>query len=570
MFELRGFQQRAHEECVRHFAEGKRRVMMVGPPRTGKNTMIAYQADAAASKGHRVLCWAHKRELVGEVQKRLSTQIRSRHRVGFIMSGMEPNPTARIQLMSTATGIRRAKNLKWLKDTAIIIGDEAHRIKSNGQFNVLLPMFPGARVIGYTATPFRNDGKGFEDLFDAIVQITTFQEQVDARVLVPSIVYHPDVSVSLDGVQVRYGTDGKDFDQSELSERYTEIKALEGLYGLWMRQTRGHMQTMCFNVDKKSNHAVCAYIRSKGVNAVSIDEGTPMDNPRIGPDGNPIGRKQLLEKYYKGPFCENPIMWLNNVGLFSEGIDAPMTKCVILNYATLSLSKLIQSAARGSGAMFDGDNWLIDPRTGRNYKEKVIILDMGNNFVRHMTTLETYDQFGFDLSGKPKKGNAPTRECPECHVLISINSSTCPHCGAELPKGPPSITGEVKKVGANEVDFKVLDHDQVTVRKMLDLMSNDEAVVKHCHVAWLRINALVNRKGDPNAYARSIILDKYKSDPEKCLSDINSGHSYKLDREKLMEIVSSPAKLEDFLTKREIKSSCHERYLRFKTSFIRL
>lgn len=542
---------------------------MVGPPRTGKNTMIAFQADAAASKGACVVCWAHKTELVGEVLKRLKTQIATKHNVGIIMAGHEQLPGAKIQLMSTATGVRRINKLSWLRPH-LIIGDEGHRMLSNGQLNTLLPKWPNARVIAYTATPFRNDGKSFENVFDAIVQITTFQDQIDAKVLVPSVVYHPDVSMSLDGVHTSYGSDGKEYDAEEQEEIITDIKSLEGLYGLWMKRTGGKFQTMCFNVNKKSNKVVCEYMRSKGINAVAIDESTPKDNRQFDKNGNPIGRKQLLEKFYKGPFCDNPIMFLANVALFSEGIDAPTTKCVILNYATLSLSKLIQSSARGSGAMFGPDGqWLIDPRTGRNYKEKVIILDMGNNFIRHKTTLETYDTFGFDLSGKPKKRDAPSRECPSCHILISINCKTCPACGEEMPVMPKE-QGRARKVGADEVDFLVLDQDQVTVQRMLDNLKDDASVVKFCHIAWLRINALVNRKGDPVDYARRIILEKYAADPQMCLDAINNGHSHKLDGAMLMEVTGDRKKLEEFLEKREKRHMTFDRFERFKKNMLRL
>lgn len=566
---LYDYQLSTHEANKQMFKDGHRRIINAGCPRIGKGTIIAYQCVEAAKNGAQVLVIVHKRELIFEIQKRLREQMGAS--CGIIMAGEPMQPNKRIQLMSVATGLRRIAKLKWL-NPALIIGDECHRMLSAGQMKIINEHYPNARVIGYSATPFRNDKKRFDEAgFTALHQITSFQAQIERRVLVPSITYHPDVSVSLDGVRIRVTSEGMDFDQGQLSDRYSDIEVLEGLYKLWMRKTGGRLQTMAFNVDKKNNNTVVAYFRSKGVNAVAVDEGTPMDCNKIDKHGNPVGRKQILEKFYKGPFCENPIMYLGNISLFGEGIDCPSVKCVIANYASLSLSKVIQTTARGSGAMFGPDKkWLIDPRTGRNYKDKVIILDMGNNFIRHKVTLDTYDQFGFDLSGKQKpQREAPTRECPECHVLISINCRNCPECGAELPIKPKNSKEDLKEL-STMVDFKVLDQDQVTVQRMLDNLKDDASVVKFCHIAWLRINALVNRKGDPVDYARRIILEKYAADPQMCLDAINNGHSHKLDGKMLREITGDRKKLEEFLEKREKRHMTFDRFERFKKNMLRL
>ena len=482
------------------------------------------------------------------------------------MSGEPMNPNCKAHVMSVATGIRRVSKLKWL-NPKLVIGDEAHRILSNGQLNVLLPQFPNAHVLGFTATPFRNDKKRFDEVFTALVQITDFQSQIERRILVPSITYHPDVSVSLDGVRIRVTSEGVDFDQHQLSERYSDIEVLEGMYRLWMRKTGGKLQTMAFNVDKKNNKIVTAFFRKMGVNAVAVDESTPMTSNKIDKYGNPVGRKEILEKFYKGPFCDNPIMYLGNISLFGEGIDCPSVKCVIANYASLSLSKVIQTTARGSGAMFGPDGkWLIDPRTGGYYKEKVIILDMGNNFIRHKTTLDTYDQWGFDLSGKQKpKREAPTRECPECHVLISINCKNCPECGAELPVAPRGSKEELKEL-STKVEFQVLDADQTTVRNMLENLKSDETVIRACPVQWLRINSLVNRKGDPTAYARDIMKEKYARKPDDLLRDLRIK---KEDMERLLD-PNNHDELTKFLENREIRANTNEKFKRFSKSMLNI
>jgi DNA repair protein RadD len=564
-FSLYDYQLAAHEEVKRLFKEGHKRILLVGPPRIGKGTMIAHSAVEVAKRGGQVLVWIHRRELVYEVQKRLREQFGVS--CGLIMAGEPMHPKRHIQLMSVATGIRRVAKLKWL-NPRLVIGDEAHRILSNGQLNVLLPQFPDAYVLGFTATPYRNDKKRFDEVFTKLIQITTFAEQIERGVLVPSVVYHPDVAIGLDGVRTRVTSEGMDFDQQQLSEKYSDIEVLEGLYKLWMKRTGGKMQTMCFNVDKKNNKIVTAFFRKMGVNAVCVDEETPQTSTKIDKYGNPVGRREILSKFYKGPFgVDNPIMFLGNIGLFSEGIDCPSVKCVIGNYATLSISKLIQSLARGSGAMFGPDKkWLIDPRTGAPYKSRVIVLDMGSNFVRLGTSLDAYDAFGFSLDGKPKKDReAPVRECPECRAVISINCKTCPECGSVLPIKEKTSAEELKEL-SSKVDFHVLDVDQVTVKRMLDELKSDETVIRSCPTQWLRINAMVNRRGEPNSYARSILKEKYARKPDDLLRDL------RIKKEELEELLDSKnhSKLEKFLENREIRANTHSKFVRFSKSMLNI
>jgi DNA repair protein RadD len=58
------------------------------------------------------------------------------------------------------------------------------------------------------------------------------------------------------------------------------------------------------------------------------------------------------------------------------------------------------------------------------------VLDFGGNVLRHGPV----DQIRIrDVSAGGSGGEAPAKECPECHALIAAGYSTCPECGYQFP-----------------------------------------------------------------------------------------------------------------------------------------
>jgi len=247
------------------------------------------------------------------------------------------------------------------------------------------------------------------------------------------------------------------------------------------------MTTLVFNVDKKHNIAVCEYFKSMGVNAVYVDEETPSHE-----------RDAVVRRFKEGPFSVNPIQVLCNIGLFTEGLDAEYTRCVVLNYATKSFVKYVQSAARGSRPCWNSDytDWLRNP-DGRYYKEKVVILDFGGNTIAH-GMLPDYDLFGFDLSGQKKKGEAPVKVC-ECRQVIYASYKVCPHCGYEFPaekkKDTKKFSDEVEMEEANTTKH---------LQKMILGMGQEQ--IWSAHAGYLRIIGIT--KGYKESWPYDVLKDR--------------------------------------------------------------
>ena len=110
---------------------------------------------------------AHRRELIDQCSDKLR-QFDVNH--GVIMAGRSANIGARTQVASIQTFTIRKENKFFNKPNAdVIILDEAHRSVSKS-FKDLIEEYPEAYVIGLTATPVRNDGKGLGGIYDDLIE----------------------------------------------------------------------------------------------------------------------------------------------------------------------------------------------------------------------------------------------------------------------------------------------------------------------------------------------------------------------------------------------------------------
>jgi superfamily II DNA or RNA helicase len=95
-------------------------------------------------------------------------------------------------------------------------------------------------------------------------------------------------------------------------------------------------------------------------------------------------------------------------------------------------------------------------------KENCLILDFAENLVRHgpVDMLKAGDR-----PGKSGTGEAPARECPECHRVCHASVRVCPECGFEFPRdekpkhnarasNAPVVSGDVD---AAPREFEVLE-----------------------------------------------------------------------------------------------------------------
>jgi len=133
------------------------------------------------------------------------------------------------------------------------------------------------------------------------------------------------------------------------------------------------------------------------------------------------------------------LKYLCNVNVLTTGFDAPHIDCVALVRPTLSPGLYYQMVGRGFRL--------------HSSKSNCLVLDFGGNVLRHGPV----DQIRI-RERDAGTGQAPAKECPECHTVVAAGYSKCPECGFEFP--PP----ERSKHEAKASEAGILS-GQVTVEK---------------------------------------------------------------------------------------------------------
>jgi DNA repair protein RadD len=226
MIKLRDYQKRGVDLIKESFMRGNRRVMAIAPPGAGKGTVICKLAVDAAMKANRCLIAVHRPDLLdgpNSISVRLEEQF-GFHNYGWYMAG-KPKGEKPVMLGSKDTMIRR----KIAKNIDLVIIDECHRVASL-TYQKLLAKFPNAYIIGFTATPFRGDKKTFENDFDDLIQMATYQELVKKGKLVKTRAIAPNIDLDLTGLHLR----GGDFKNDELLERYDNERIYTGIVNKWL------------------------------------------------------------------------------------------------------------------------------------------------------------------------------------------------------------------------------------------------------------------------------------------------------------------------------------------------
>lgn len=388
---LRDYQELAVEAVRDSYRRGNRRTLLVSPTGSGKTLMFSYIASGVARNGKRVLIIAHRRELLRQISKALTT---AGVKHGLLTGGSTGIPQSNVIVASVFTLVNR---LKFFPAPDLIIGDEAHHFTPNSSWGQVVAAFPKALVLGVTATPERLDGKGLGELFEDMVMGPTVAELTEQEYLSPADVYAPS-RPDMKGVHTRMG----DFVKAEL-ENLMDKPSITGSAVAHYTKLAPGRKAIAFCVSVKHARDVAEDFRNAGYSAYHIDGGMK--------EGE---RDQVLKDFEGGK-----IQVLTSCDLVSEGFDLPAVEVAILLRPTQSLSLYLQQCGRA-----------IRPAPG---KEKTIILDHAGNTARHGFIDEPRD-WTLDAD-KIKQRRAVAKEkppevrtCPECFAMHAT-LPVCPKCG---------------------------------------------------------------------------------------------------------------------------------------------
>lgn len=418
MIPLRPYQLEVIERVRDVLRTGKRRVVVVLPTGAGKTVVTAHIVGNSVERGKRSVFLAPRRELVRQTFAKLVRNGLAPSQVGIVMAGTSSRlldaaapspaslddqrlwdlyarrrPQAAVQVASIDTLRSRA-----LPPADLVIVDECHRSISPG-CREILSHYGTSIILGLTATPYRADGRGLDELYeDLVVGASPSQLVAEGFLVAPKAFGVPKESMpDLSGVKIK----GGDYDAVQLGEACDRAELVGDIVEHWQRLAQG-VRTVVFAASVSHSKRIAARFREAGIAAEHLDGTTPTAD-----------RDAILRRLERG---ETRVVV--NVGVLCEGWDMPSVKCLVLARPTKSLGLYLQMAGR-----------ILRPFEGLG----AIILDHAGCVTEH--GFPTQDR-EFSLEGRKKSKNAasepPAKTCPQCFAILPSALRVC-DCGYEFP-----------------------------------------------------------------------------------------------------------------------------------------
>jgi superfamily II DNA or RNA helicase len=391
---LRDYQKVAITKIRLSFQNGNRSILVVSPTGSGKGVILSEIIKTAASKGKNVLFLVHRREILFQVSTYLENYDIPH---GVILSGEEYTGGHLVEVATVQTLRSRMKRRSYKKADVIII-DEAHNSTAK-TYTEVIDAHRENLIIGFTATPCRQSGKGLGTLYDDLVNVATIDELTKAGFLVPIKYYAPN-EPDLSKIKITAG----EYNLKQLDKKMMEPKLIGDIIENWARLA-DNRQTVVFTTTVAHSVAVCEAFKEVGIIAEHIDGGTDKQE-----------RSEILYRFRAGD--TNIIC---NCAVLTEGIDIPDISCVVMARPTKSLALYMQTIGRGMRPAPGKTDMTYIDHSGACYE---------HGPVDEMTewTLDEETKNGNKKNEDRKKRKAKPIECQMCS-LIYTGQIKCPQCG---------------------------------------------------------------------------------------------------------------------------------------------
>ena len=323
-------------------------VMLQMPTGTGKTYLFTSLINdiintyKLAHKDIKILIVAHRTELLDQISATLN-KFGISH--GFIQGAREQYLWKRVQvgsIMSLLTD-KNYYNVCRQKFDYIIV-DEAHHSLADTYIR-LFGLFPNAKKLGVTATPWRLNHESFLSLYQYLIVSPQISWFINNNLLSDfdyvSIKQDSEVQKLVDRSEV---VSTGDFSNADLDNMFNNQRIRSKLYESYLQFANGR-KGIIYAINKCHAAKIAELYSSHGVKAMAIDCDTPRDV-----------RQEMITAFKNGE-----ISVLVNVDIFTEGFDCPDVNFIQLARPTKSLSLYLQQVGRGL-RIVEG-------------KEKTIILD---------------------------------------------------------------------------------------------------------------------------------------------------------------------------------------------------
>ena len=404
MIELREYQTTFLNNVIRGLSD-HRGVLAVAPTGSGKTVVFNSAIERfLKATGEKVLVLAHRTELISQASMRLWQD----HRLPCaVIQGKQP---VRHDMLVFVASVQTLKNRKMPKDIGLVITDEAHHAKAE-TYQMIYEQLPEARMLGFTATPWRLSGAGFQDTFPTMVEGPSIRWLEKAGYLCQAKQFIVPMDHKAFQAAVTVTSTG-DYHQRKLGDFMSTDPMIRAAVSSWLEYGEDK-QTIAFMSSIEQSLAMVKELRARGVSAVHVDGST---------------KKDARRQYFSG-LAGGTYRVLCNVGIATEGLDVPSVQCVLLGRPTKSLSLYLQMCGRGS-------------RTAPNKPGHYNLIDIGDNILEHGHPNKKQN---WNLEGWDKRSYQERRQffrvlLPSGQLLDNVPRHKIPRVpGIKVLETPPPI-----------------------------------------------------------------------------------------------------------------------------------
>ena len=403
MYELHPYQKKLVQQTRQELANGKNSVLIQSPAGSGKSVVIAEIARLTVKKGGYVMFMVHRKELVEQItQSFTDNDVNLSH--------------------CTIMTVGKIKNrLDKLPKPSLIITDETHHSLAK-TYRDIYKYYPDVPKIGFTATPWRMNGKGLHDVYESMVKGPSVKWLINNKYLAPFKYY----SVNLVNSDKLKKSSTGDYTNKSMDKAVG--KTIFGDVINTYKKVANGQQAIVYAHSVEYSQIVANSFNQAGISARHVDAKTPSTK-----------REQIMTDFKAGK-----IKIICNVDLISEGFNAPDCSTVILLRPTASLVLFVQQSMRSM-----------------RYKPGKVatIIDHVANYSRFGLP---DDDFDWTLDDREKKRNgrkddAPAiKTCDRCFRVVPAQSKICPFCGFEFEVAQTEIqenkNAKIEKIG----EFKMV------------------------------------------------------------------------------------------------------------------
>ena len=403
MLSLREYQRKAIQSVFDYLAEkpGKNPCLVL-PTGSGKSVCIAAFIEAAMAwwPDTRILILSHQKELIEQDARKLHEIIPDMS-IGIYAASLGYKDTADKVTFASIQSIYKVD----FPGIRFILVDEAHLIntESKGMYRKFLERYRRARIIGFTATPYRL-GQGYltdgEGIFDDLIEPISILELQGLGYLAKLRNKGTFTKLDVTDVRIRAG----EFSESDLQDKVDTFETNEAVADEIVKSAdiynRCHILIFCSGIEH-SEH-IARMLAEHGMRADYVTGAMGM------PD-----REEKLQAFTSGN-----LRALCNANLLTTGFDYPEIDMICMLRPTMSPGLYLQMAGRG-----------LRLKKGKN--KDCLVLDFAGNVQRHgpIAFVEPPKR-----KGEGNRGVAPCKECPQCLEIVPASIGICPSCGYIFPK----------------------------------------------------------------------------------------------------------------------------------------